>query len=68
MLILSRNIGEAVMIDESIKVVVLSVNGHKVRLGFQAPLSIPIYREEIFYLLKVQNKNHHLQALKLMNR
>jgi carbon storage regulator len=48
MLVLSRDMNEAIMIGELIKVIVLKIDQQTVRLGFQAPLSIPIYREEVF--------------------
>jgi carbon storage regulator len=59
MLVLSRDMNEVVMIGESIKVIVLNINGNTVRLGFQAPLSVPIHREEIFYRINGQVKNLH---------
>jgi carbon storage regulator len=50
MLILTRRVGEFVLIDKknlNIKVVVLGVKGNQVRLGFEAPDDISIHREEI---------------------
>ena len=47
MLVLSRKKNEAVMIGESIVVSVLEVRGDKVRLGFDAPKEIPIFRQEV---------------------
>jgi carbon storage regulator len=48
MLVLSRDINEVVMIGDTIQVIVLNINANTVSLGFQAPRSIPIHREEIF--------------------
>ncbi|HTY97547.1 MAG TPA: carbon storage regulator, partial [Solirubrobacteraceae bacterium] len=48
MLILTRRPGERVVIGEDIFVSVMSVSGHSVRLGIEAPGGIPIYREEIW--------------------
>lgn len=48
MLILSRKVGESVVIGTDVTVVVLGVNGRRVRVGIKAPNSIDIFREEIF--------------------
>lgn len=47
MLVLTRSVNEAVVIDDEITVTVLSIHGGKVRLGFDAPREIPILREEV---------------------
>jgi carbon storage regulator len=47
MLVLSRHIGETVVIDGDIRVTVVSIQGDKVRLGFTAPASVTIDREEV---------------------
>ncbi len=47
MLVLSRNVGESVIIDGHIKVMVVTVYGDKVRLGIEAPKEMPVDREEI---------------------
>ncbi len=48
MLILSRRVGEAVIIGKEVTVVILDVKGRQVRVGIKAPDSIDIYRDEIF--------------------
>ena len=48
MLILTRRIGESIMIDDVTQVTVLGVKGNQVRVGVQAPKSIPVHREEIY--------------------
>lgn len=47
MLVLSRRIGEEIVIAGNIRVVVASVKGDKVRLGIVAPPSIPVDRKEV---------------------
>lgn len=47
MLILTRKIGESLIIDGNIKVAVLGVKGGQVRIGVEADKSVPIHREEI---------------------
>ena len=48
MLILTRRMGETLMIGNEITVTVLSVKGNQVRLGIQAPKEVPVHREEVF--------------------
>lgn len=52
MLILTRRIGETIVIGDDIRVTVLSVSGNQIKLGFVAPESIPIHREEIYNKIK----------------
>lgn len=47
MLVLSRKIGERIVIDDEVTISVVSVNGGKVRLGIEAPDSVPVWRAEI---------------------
>jgi carbon storage regulator len=47
MLVLSRKLGERIAIGTNIVVTVLEVRGNVVKLGCQAPLDVPIHREEI---------------------
>jgi len=46
MLVLRRKVGERIIINESIEVTVLRVHGGKVRLGFTAPQSVRVLRQE----------------------
>ena len=48
MLILTRRVGEAIMIGDDTKVVVLSVQGSQVRVGIDAPSDVTVHREEIY--------------------
>jgi len=48
MLILTRRVGEALMIGKDIIVTVLSVNGNQIRIGIKAPKDIPVHREEVY--------------------
>ncbi len=47
MLVLSRKIGEEIVIGDNVRVRVLSIQGNQVRLGFVAPREIAITREEL---------------------
>jgi carbon storage regulator len=54
-LILTRRVGETVMIGDEVTVTVLRVKGNQVRLGVNAPKSISVQREEIFHRIKREN-------------
>ncbi len=47
MLILTRRVGETLMIGDNITVTVLSVQGNQVRLGINAPKDVAVHREEV---------------------
>lgn len=48
LLILTRKIGESIVISDDIVVVVLGINGSQVKLGIEAPESVSVHREEIY--------------------
>ena len=62
MLILTRRVGETVMIGDEVTVTVLRVKGNQVRLGVNAPKSISVQREEIFQAER-RDHGHRIVAL-----
>jgi len=48
MLILTRRVGETLMIGDEVTVTVLGVKGNQVRLGVNAPRTVAVHREEIY--------------------
>jgi carbon storage regulator len=52
MLILTRRVGETLMIGDDVTVTVLAVRGSQVRLGVNAPKDVGVHREEIFERIK----------------
>jgi len=57
MLILTRRVGETVMIGNEVTVTVLGVKGNQVRLGINAPKEVAVHREEIFERIKAERSD-----------
>ena len=52
MLILTRRIGESIIINGNVTVCILAVRGNQVRLGIKAPADVAVHREEIYRRIK----------------
>jgi len=52
MLVLTRKSNQSIMIGDEIEISVLSVMGDKVRIGIQAPRSVPVYRREVYVAIQ----------------
>lgn len=55
MLILTRNVDEAITVGDDVTITVLGVKGKQVRIGIDAPKEIPVHREEIYKRIKQSN-------------
>ena len=55
MLVLTRKSNQSIMIGDEIEVSVLAIMGEKVRIGIEAPRSIPVFRKEVY--LEIQQEN-----------
>ena len=58
MLILTRRVGETVMIGNDVTVTVLGVKGNQVRVGINAPKTIAVHREEIYERIKREQEGN----------
>lgn len=56
MLVLSRKVGESIMIGDQIEVKVLGIEGDQVKIGIIAPKQVKVHRSEIFEAIQQQNK------------
>jgi len=55
MLILTRKVGEVIMIGDDIVVKVLGVRSGQVKIGVEAPRALPVHRQEIFDRIRSEN-------------
>ena len=55
MLILTRRVGESIMIGDNVTVTVLGVKGNQVRIGVNAPKEVAVHREEIYEKIRAEN-------------
>jgi carbon storage regulator len=63
MLILSRKLGESIVIDGNIRVKIMRVDGDVVKIGIEAPATVPVHRQEVYE--EIQRNNE--QALTRQN-
>lgn len=56
MLILTRRVGETLMIGDDVTVTVLGVKGNQVRIGVNAPKDVSVHREEIYERIKKEQQ------------
>ena len=62
MLILTRRVGESIMIGDDITITTLGVRGSQVRLGVNAPEDVPVHREEIYLRIQQEQTREQINA------
>ena len=55
MLVLARKVGQSIVINDNIELLVIEVRGDQVRLGIEAPRSIPVHRKELLEQIRAEN-------------
>ncbi len=63
MLVLSRHKDESILIGDDVVITVIEIRGDKVRLGIEAPRSVPVHRREVYEAIKRKGTSpeHHNQ-------
>lgn len=61
MLILTRRIGETLIIGDDVNITVLGVKGNQVRLGINAPKDVSVHREEIYLRIQQEKQGTELE-------
>ena len=63
MLALTRRIGESIIVGADIEISILEIKGDQVKIGINAPKSIPVYRKEIY--LQIQQANEEANSSRI---
>lgn len=58
MLVLSRHRNESIMIGDEIRITVVDIRGDKIRLGIDAPNTIPVHRQEVYDAIQRTNNQN----------
>lgn len=56
MLILSRRLGESIVIGEDVNITILGVTGNQIRIGIDAPKSVSVHRKEIYNKINTRSQ------------
>ena len=55
MLALARKVNESIVVNDNIEITILEVKGDQVKIGIEAPKSVPVYRKEIYSQIQKEN-------------
>jgi len=62
MLVVSRKKNESIMLGNNIRLVVVQIKGEKVRLGIEAPLEMPVHRQEVYDDIQRDNDDRNTDS------
>ncbi len=62
MLVLARKVGQSIVVNDNVEILVIEVRGDQVRLGIEAPKSIPVHRKELLEQIRAENKRAAAEA------
>lgn len=63
MLVLSRKVGESIVIGDEVTVSILEVRGDLIRVGINAPRSVKVHRQEVFEAIEAANRAAVVQSV-----
>lgn len=55
MLVLARKVGQSIVVNDNVEILIIEVRGDHVRLGIEAPRSIPVHRKELLEQIRAEN-------------
>lgn len=55
MLVLARKVGQSIVVNDNVEILIIEVRGEQVRLGIEAPRSIPVHRKELLEQIRAAN-------------
>lgn len=67
MLVLARKIGEKIIVNDNIEIIVLDANQNTVRIGINAPQNVSVYREELYKEIQSANKDSNIASESSIN-
>ena len=56
MLVLTRKLGESIVIGNNVRVTILEMQGKQIRLGIDAPAEVPVHRGEVYERIEAENR------------
>lgn len=57
MLVLTRKSNQSIMIGDEVEITILAIAGEKVRVGIQAPRSVPVFRKEVYVAIQEERQD-----------